>query len=138
MKASFSVALLLVFACLCASANGASTAQSRKMLQTGAVCCLIDNGDGSRAQCTQTEPNKQTGNNKQEGLVNVQGVFVNVGCIQIGTLIGKGYCLPGGGTVADSSLATAILGDVAAVQAAGILDTTVNTVQQLLNGVGGK
>ena len=58
--------------------------------------------------------------------------------LQIGTLIGKGYCLPGGGSVADSTLATAILGDAAAVQAAGVLDTTLNTVQQLLNGVGGK
>ncbi len=57
----------------------------RKMLQTGPVCCLINNGDGSRAQCTQAEPNRQQGNVKQQGLVNVQGVYVNVGCVQVST-----------------------------------------------------
>jgi len=51
----------------------------RKLLTGGlvpqAVCCLIDNRGGDRPECNQVKPNQQSGKVRQEGLVNVQGVF---------------------------------------------------------------
>lgn len=44
----------------------------RRLAQApNAVCCLIDPQKGS-TQCTQTQPNQQNGNTKQQGLVHVQ------------------------------------------------------------------
>ncbi|KAI3425925.1 hypothetical protein D9Q98_007897 [Chlorella vulgaris] len=117
-----SLALLLVLVALSASVDTACAKpndltfvrNSRKMLQVPeAVCCLIDNRNGQAAQCEQQKPNQQKGNSRQNGLINVQGVFVNVGCVQVlasvdacvnvGSVIGTGYCLRGGNSVADST-----------------------------------
>ncbi|KAL4451661.1 hypothetical protein ABPG75_007323 [Micractinium tetrahymenae] len=58
---------------------------------------------GAYSECA---PSTSGGTAKQSGLVNVQGIYVQAGCIQVvatvgacvqvGSLIGTGYCLPGG------------------------------------------
>ncbi|PRW39322.1 hypothetical protein C2E21_7076 [Chlorella sorokiniana] len=90
--------LLLLLAALlaCTALSGAATRDKddsyhlkpintlgRKLMQTDAVCCLFGN-NGNPPECSQQDVNSPDARNtSQSGLVNVNGVYVNLGCIQV-------------------------------------------------------